>query len=62
MRDYADVLQLVILMNLENLNAEMIKEGISQNVRLERLNNVAKCQFQILRDSRGVNKIKKMEE
>ena len=28
MRDYANILQLVILSNLENLNAEMIKQGV----------------------------------
>ena len=30
MRDYANILQLVILSNLENLNSEMIAEGIDQ--------------------------------
>lgn len=48
------------LMNLENLNAEMIKEGIVQRIRLERLNNVAKRQFEILRDNTGIKKLKKM--
>lgn len=32
MRDYASILQLVILINLENLNAEMINQGIVQNI------------------------------
>lgn len=31
MRDYANILQLVILVNLENLNAEMIEQGIEQS-------------------------------
>ncbi len=48
MRDYANILQLVILVNLENLNAEMINQGIPQNKRLERLNQIAKKQFDIL--------------
>ncbi len=30
MRDYENILQLVILINLENLNAEMINQGIEQ--------------------------------
>ena len=38
MRDYANILQLVILSNLENLNSEMIAQGIEQKTRLERLN------------------------
>lgn len=36
MRDYANILQLVILINLENLNAEMINQGITQNKRKEK--------------------------
>ena len=34
MRDYTDLLHLVILNNLENTNAEFIKLGISQSERL----------------------------
>ena len=56
-RDYANVLQLVVLINLENLNAEMINDGISQSVRLERLNNTAKRQLRILKDNPGVKRL-----
>ena len=59
MRDYANILQLVILSNLENLNAEMIKQGIEQKDRLQRLNEIAKNQYNILQ---GNNSIKKIEE
>lgn len=58
MRDYANILQLVILSNLENLNAEMIERGIPQKERLEDLNKTAKKQYNILQDS---NSIKRME-
>ena len=61
MRDYANILQLVILINLENLNAEMINQGIEQNKRLERLNEVAKKQYEILQDNKGVKKIKSLD-
>lgn len=57
MRDYANILQLVILINLENLNADMINQGIEQNIRLERLNKIAKKQYEILQDSKGLKKI-----
>lgn len=57
MRDYANILQLVILINLENLNAEMINQGVEQSKRLERLNEVAKKQYEILQDSKGIKKI-----
>lgn len=47
-RDYADVIQLICLSNLENLNALFISEGISKKERLERLNKTAIHQMQIL--------------
>ncbi len=62
MRDYANILQLVILSNLENLNSEMIAQGIEQKVRLERLNNIAKKQYGILQDNKGVKKIELLDD
>ena len=56
MRDYANILQLVILVNLENLNAQMIKDGLEQKDRLEKLNNIAKEQYIILQDSNSMKK------
>ena len=61
MRDYANILQLVILSNLENLNSEMIAQGIPQNVRLEKLNAIAKKQYNILQDSAGIKKIEMID-
>lgn len=61
MRDYANILQLVILVNLENLNAEMINQGIAQNKRLERLNEIAKKQFDILQHTSGMKKIESLD-
>lgn len=62
MRDYANILQLVILINLENLNAEMIEQGLEQSKRLERLNTIAKKQYLTLQDSNGIKKIEALEE
>jgi hypothetical protein len=50
MRDYATAEQLLVLANLENLNAEFIKEGYSQEERLQRLNEVAIYQMELLSD------------
>ena len=61
MRDYANILQLVILSNLENLNSEMISQGLEQKVRLERLNNIAKKQYSILQDSKGIEKVEMLD-
>ena len=61
MRDYANILQLVILVNLENLNAEMISQGLSQIRRLERLNEIAKKQFDILQYTSGIKRIENLD-
>ena len=62
MRDYANILQLVILSNLENLNSEMIAQGIEQKIRLERLNVIARKQYNILQDSSSVKRIELLDD
>lgn len=62
MRDYANILQLVILSNLENLNSEMITEGIEQKIRLEKLNAIAKKQYSILQDSNSIKKLEALDD
>jgi len=48
MRDYADIEQLLVLANIEAMNAELIHMGLSQGERLTRLNAIAIRQMQIL--------------
>ena len=62
MRDYANILQLIILSNLENLNSEMIAQGLEQKIRLERLNAIAKKQYNILQDSNSIQKIEMLDD
>ena len=50
MRDYATAEQLLVLANLENLNAEFIKMSLSKEERLTKLNDVAIYQMQLLVD------------
>lgn len=59
MRDYADVTQLVVLANLEGLNAEFIRQGISQQTRLIKLNEIAIIQMRSLLDNPSILKLKK---
>ncbi len=40
-RDYASVEQLVVLANLEALNADFIKQGLTPEKRVEKLNTIA---------------------
>ena len=47
-RDYANVSELICLANLENLNALFIKDDIPQSIRLEKLNQIAISQMQLL--------------
>jgi len=47
-RDFANVSQLVCLVNLENLNAHFIKDNIGQPERLKKLNEVAIEQMKLL--------------
>ncbi len=47
-RDYADILHLVILSNLEVLNANMIENNVAQKERLEKLNSTARRQLNLL--------------
>jgi hypothetical protein len=56
-RDHADMSQLVCLSNLENLNAHLIKEGISQSERLLKLNLIAIHQMKLLTTDAGVRSI-----
>ena len=60
-RDYTDILHLVILSNLEVLNASMIENNISQKERLEKLNMTAKRQITILTNDSNVMGITKLD-
>jgi len=49
-RDYASIIELICLANMENLNAVFINDNLSQHDRLIRLNKIAIQQMQILQD------------
>lgn len=57
-RDYADVTQLVVLANLEGINAELIRQGLPQPERLLQLNQIAIIQMQSLLGSSSIKKLK----
>ena len=48
MRDYASLEQLLVLANIEGMNAELIHMGLSQGERLKRLNEIAIRQMRVL--------------
>jgi len=51
MRDHATIEQLLVLANIESMNAEFIHLQISQGIRLSRLNEIAIRQMKTLTDS-----------
>ena len=60
-REYTDLLHLVILSNLENINAELIEMGIPQSERLIRLNDMAKKQTALLRKNKSLKNLEYIE-
>jgi hypothetical protein len=57
-RDYATLEQLVVLSNLESINALLIEQGLTQRDRLIQLNNVAITQMKSLTQSKAIKKLK----
>ena len=56
-RDYAPIEQLVVLSNLESINALLIREGLSQKDRILKLNITAIIQIKSLLTNNGVKKL-----
>ena len=56
-RDYATVEQLVVLSNLESLNAQFIIDGFSKSDRITRLNEIAITQMKALVNNPSIKKL-----
>ena len=61
-RDYTDLLHLVILNNLQNTNAELIEEKVPQSERLVRLNNSARRQMKVLKDNKSIKDLELLQK
>lgn len=57
MRDFASVEQLIVLVNLESMNAELIKQGMSQSNRLELLRKMAYDQLQAITGNKATQRL-----
>jgi len=57
-RDYAVIEQLVVLSNMESINALLIQQGVPQNELLMQLNKVAVTQMKSLVENKAVRKLK----
>ena len=60
-RDYATLQQLIVMANLESMNAELIRQGIPQEERLITLNKIAIIQLESLIGSSSVEKLENLK-
>lgn len=60
-REYASTTQLLVLANLESLNAELIRMSLSPTDRIIKLNQVARIQMKSLAGNTNLNKLIEME-
>ncbi len=61
-REHASILELIVLSNLEVINASMIEEKIDSKKRIVKLNELAKKQLATLKNDTNVLKIGKIDE
>lgn len=60
LRDHATKLELVVLSNLEAINAMLIEEGVGKNLRADRLLSVAHTQMQALLSTKPIDALEKL--
>ena len=61
-RDSATTEQLLVLANLENLNAQFIRDGLAQDERLHKLNEIAIYQMELLADPKTIQAFRGLPE
>ncbi len=59
MRDYASVEQLIVLVNLESMNADMIRQEIPMSERIQKLRSVAYYQLESLKKNNVSDRLEK---
>lgn len=62
MRDFASIEQLLVLANLENINALLIEQRIPQQERLEKLHATALYQIETITDSKSARVLNTMHD
>ena len=60
-RDYTDIVHLVVLSNLEVLNASMIDNDVNQEQRLEKLNLIARKELELLISDKNIIGIEQLD-
>ena len=62
MRDYATIEQLLVMTNLEAVNALLLEQGLPQRERLEQLRKMAVRQLETLTGSAGARKLNELQD
>ena len=62
MRDYTDLLHLIILNNLENTNAELVRMKVKQSDRLVQLNESARNQMKALKNNKNIKELEVLQQ
>ena len=62
MRDYATIEQLLVMTNLEAVNAVLLEQGLPQRERLEQLRKMAVRQLETLTGSAGARKLNELQD
>ena len=58
-RDIASINELMVLSNIESMNAEMMQDGIDKKLRFEKLQEMAKRQLELLNGKDALKSIKR---
>ena len=58
-RDYASIEQLIVLSNLESINAKLINDNLVQEQRLIELNKIARIQLKSLLNNQSIKRLEK---
>ena len=61
-RDYTDLLHLIILNNLESINAELIRMNMKQSERLIQLNESARNQMESLKNNKNIKELESLQK
>lgn len=61
MRDYTDLLHLIILNNLKNSNVEFIKLNMTQAERIIKLNESARNQMESLMNNKNIKELETLQ-
>ncbi len=61
-RDYATIEQLLVLTNIENMNAWLINQGVPQRERLQKLRDTVVYQMQAFTGSSGARKLNQIHD